>query len=410
MNSNREDRGKKMISLLKWAYCFSLLFSLILSDNCKTAQKTDLEDGQIYRFAGTGEPGYDGDGGPACSAKLNGPAGLAVDREDNIHVADLINCAVRKIDRKTGIIMTIAGSGQRGYDGDGGPATSAKLNRPGGIFVDNKGNLFVADSGNHCLRKADGRTDIVKTIAGIGREGFGGDGGKAEKAALNHPSGVVVDSRGNIYFNDYRNDRIRKIDHRGIISTYAGTGVPGYSGDGGPADQAAIDDVYGLAIDKQDNLYLIDSLNFAVRKVDARTRIISTIVGKGKPGPVVEFSSLSESFLGGKPHLKGTIGSEVAHAIEVDSQGNLFIGETGIHRIRMAHKGKQRLLIVAGSGKPGWTGDNGPALQASLEVHGLRLDSKGRLFFVDFIHHLVRVIDFAEESDDKGMEKQSSMN
>jgi len=399
-----------MISSLKWAYCFSLLLSLVLSDNCKTAQKMDWQNGQIYRFAGTGEPGYDGDGGSACSAKLNGPAGLAIDREDHIYVADLINCAVRKIDRRTGIIMTVAGSGQRGYDGDGGFATSAKMNRPEGIFVDDKRNLYVADSGNHCIRKVDGRTGIIKTIAGIGREGFGGDGGKAEKAALNHPSGVVVDSRGNIYFNDYRNDRIRKIDNRGIISTYAGTGVPGYSGDGGPADQAAINDVYGLAIDKQDNLYLIDSLNFAVRKVDAGTQIISTIVGKGKPGPAIEFSSVSESFLGGKPHPKGTIGSEVAHAIEVDSQGNLFIGETGIHQIRMAHKGKQCLLTVAGSGKPGWTGDDGPARQASLEVHGLRLDSKGRLFFVDFIHHIIRVIDFTKESDDKKMQKQSNMN
>ncbi len=221
-----------------------------------------MEDGQIFRFAGTGEPGYDGDGGLPCSAKLNGPAGLAVDREDNIHVADLINCAVRKIDRKTGIIMTLAGSGQRGYDGDGGPA-----------------------------------------------------------------------------------------------------------------DKAAIDNVYGLAIDKQDNLYLIDSLNFAVRKVDARIQIISTIVGKGKPGPVVEFSSLSDSLLGGKPHLKRTVGSEVAHAIEVESQGNLFIGETGTHRIRMAHKGMQRFLTVAGSGKPRWTGDNGPALQWLRTAAGRHTES-----------------------------------
>ena len=383
-----------MISLLKWAYCCPLLLSLVLSDNCKTKQKMEWQNGRIYRFAGTGEPGYDGDGGPACSAKLNGPAGLAIDIEDNIYVADLINCAIRKIDNRTGIILTVAGSGQGGYDGDGGPATSAKLNRPEGIFVDNKRNLYVADSGNHCIRKVDDRTGIIKTIAGIGREGFWGDDGKAEKAALNHPSGVVVDSRGHIYFNDYRNDRIRKIDNRGIISTYAGTGVPGYYGDGGPANQAAINDVYGLAIDRQDNLYLIDSLNFAVRKVDAGTRIISTIVGKGKPGPAIEFSSVLESFLGGKPHPKGTIGSEVAHAIEVDSQGNLFIGETGTHHIRMVHKGKQCLLTVAGSGKPGWTGDNGPARQASLEVHGLRMDSKSRLFFVDFIHHVIRKIDF----------------
>jgi len=383
-----------MNPLLKGIFCSSLLLLSVLSQGCKADQNIDWLNGTISRIAGTGEPGYSGDGGPACQAKLNGPAGLSIDSQDNLYVADLINCRIRKIDNKTGTMVTVAGSGQRGYEGDGGLATQAKLNRPEGVFVDDKSNIFVADSGNHCIRKIDGKTGIIKTIAGIGREGFGGDGGKAEKAILNHPAGVVADSRGHIYFNDYRNDRIRRIDTQGIILTYAGTGVPGYSGDGGPADTAAINDVYGLAIDKGNNLYFIDSLNFAVRKIDAGTGIISAVVGKGRPGRVIEFSPVLESFLGGHPHPKGTIGSEVPHALEIDPQGNVFIGETGIHRIRMVHKTKQYLLTVAGSGKPGWTGDDGPARQADLEVHGLRMDSKGRLFFVDFIHHVIRVISF----------------
>jgi len=396
-----------MIHILKWIYCCLLILFFALSDYDKTKQNIDWQNGRIYRYAGTGEPGYYGDGGPACSAKLNGPAGLAIDKKDNVYVADLINCVIRKIDIRTGIITTIAGSGQKGYEGDGCAATSAKLNRPEGIFVDDKGNLYIADSGNHCIRKVNGKTGIIKNIAGIGREGLGGDGGKAEKAILNHPAGVVVDSRYQIYFNDYRNDRIRKIDYRGVISTYAGTGIPGYSGDGGSANQATINDVYGLAIDKKDNLYLIDSLNFAVRKIDAHTGIIHTLVGRGKPGPVNEFSPVSESFLSGNPHPKGTSGSDVPHAVEVDSQGNLFIGETGTHRIRMVPKNKQCLLTVAGSGKPGWTGDDGPAQKATLEVHGLRIDSKGRIFFVDYIHHIVRVIDFIEKSDDKKLSKRT---
>ena len=390
-----------MSCLPRWNFYSLLFLLLVLSESCKTAHNFDYENGRIFRFAGTGEPGYCGDGGPACSAKLNGPAGLAIDKENNIYVADLINCAVRKIDGRKGTILTIAGSGQKGYAGDGGPAASAKLNRPEGIFVDNKQNLYIADSGNHCIRKVDGMTGIINTIAGIGRKGYGGDGGKAKKAILNHPAGVAGDSQGNIYFNDYRNDRIRKIDNQGGISTFAGTGVPGYSGDGDQANQATINDVYGLAIDKEDNLYLIDSLNFAVRKIEAATGIISTLIGKGRPGPVVEFSSVSDSFIGGKPHPKGAIGSEVPHAIEIDSHGNLFIGETGTHRIRMANKNRQCLLTIAGSGNPGWTGDNGPARQANLEVHGLRIDSRGRLFFVDFIHHVIRVIEFPNKSDDK---------
>jgi hypothetical protein len=204
----------------------------------------------------------------------------------------------------------------------------------------------------------------------------------------------VVDSRGNIYFNDYRNERIRKIDHQGVISTFAGTGIAGYYGDEVPANQATTSDVYGLAIDKEDNLYLIDSLNFAVRKVDASTNIISTIVGKGMPDPAVEFSPVWDSFLAGRLHPKGTIGSEVPHALEIDSQGNIFIGETGTHLIRMVHRARQYLLTVAGSGKSGWAGDDGPARKANLEVHGLRIDSKGRLFFVDFRHHIIRKISF----------------
>jgi len=395
-----------IVPLLRWIFCSLLLLLPALSNSGKTMQNFAWQNGRIYRFAGTGEPGYYGDGGPACSAKLNGPAGLAIDKEDNVYVADLINCMVRKIDGRTGSIMTIAGSGQRGCEGDGGPATSAKLNRPEGVFVDDKRNLYIADSGNHRIRKVDSRTGLIKTIAGTGQKGFGGDGEKAETATLNHPAGVVVDSHGNIYFNDYGNDRIRKIDNQGIISTYAGTGVPGYSGDRGPANQAAINDVYGMAIDEKDDLYLIDSLNFAARKIDSGTGIISTVVGQGRPGPVIEFSPILQSFLGGNPHPKGVIGSEVPHAIEIDSQGNLFIGETGTHRIRMVHKNKQCLLTVAGSGKPGWTGDNGPARQANLEVHGLRIDSKGRLFFVDFIHHIIRAIEFPEKTDDKRPSKR----
>ena len=378
----------------------SVVFSLVLTvltHSCTRANPDNWRDGRVCGFAGTGEPGYYGDGGPACYAKLNGPAGLAIDKLDNVYVADLINCVVRKIDDRTGTILTVAGSGQRGYEGDGGPATQAKLNRPEGVCVDDKSNIFVADSGNHCIRKIDGRTGIIKTIAGIGREGFGGDGGKAEKAILNHPAGVVVDSHSNTYFNDYRNDRIRKIDNQSIISSYAGTGVPGYSGDGGPANRATINDVYGLAIDKNDNLYLIDSLNFAVRKIDPDTGIISTIVGQGRPGPVIECSPILQSFLAGRSHPKGAVGSEVPHAVEIDSQGNLFIAETGAHRIRMVDKNKHCLLTIAGSGKPGWTGDGGPARQASLEVHGLRIDSKGRLFFIDFIHHVIRVIEFPQK-------------
>jgi len=365
-----------MHSLLKTGfYCLAFFFS-ILTTPCLGIEKFSWEKGKVFCFAGTGEPGYTGDGGPARLARLNGPAGLAIDRDDNIYVADLINCVVRKIDGGTGIISTVAGSGESGFGGDGGPALRAKLNRPEGIFVDSEGALYIADSGNHRIRKVEPSTGIIKTIAGNGEAGYAGDNDSALKARLNNPAGVVVDSKGNVYFNDYGNDRIRKIDSRGIITTCAGTGMPGYSGDGGPATKAGINDVYGMAIDKNDNIYVIDSLNFAVRKIDSRTGFISTVVGKGKPGPVVEFASIQEAFLGGKSHAKGTIGSEVPHAIEVDSLKNIFVGETGPNRIRMIDALKNRIFTIAGNGERGWPGDDGLAKKASLEVHGLRMDSR----------------------------------
>lgn len=294
-----------------------------------------------------------------------------------------------------GTIHRFAGTGIAGYCGDGKKADTAQLNGPAGVFVDGSGNIFIADFLNHRIRKIDARTGIINTIAGNGDSGYNGDGINACEATLNYPAGVVVDSMGNVYFNDYKNNRIRKICTSGIVSTYAGTGIQGYSGDGELADTAQINEVYGLAIDRQDNIYIIDSLNFAVRKVDAKSRIITTIIGKGEPGPIHEFSSISSSFLGGPIHNKETIGMEkVPHAIEVDSNGNLFIGDTGSHRIRMVDIEQDLVYSIAGIGEKGYSGDNGSALNASLGVYGLRMDSESNLYFVDFHNHVIRVIRF----------------
>jgi hypothetical protein len=348
----------------------------------------------IYRYAGTGIAGYGGDGDKAEMAQLNGPAGLAIDKDDNVFTAEIHNNVISRIDAKTGIISTVAGCGLKGYDGDGGPAIHARLNGPEAVFVDDYRNIYIADTYNHKIRKVDVQTGTITTIAGTGEAGYNGDGIKAYDSKMNCPAGVVADSYGNVYFNDYKNDRIRKVDPEGIISTCAGTGIHGYSGDGGPADKAMINDVYGLGIDKNNNIYIMDSLNFAVRKVDARSGIITTVVGKGKPGPVIEFESICNSFIGGLLHDKGTIGMEAPHAVDVDSEGNLYIGDTGSYRIRMVDMKKDSVYTVAGNGEKGCSGDGGPALGARLGVHGLRMDSKNNLYFVDFHCHVIRVIRF----------------
>lgn len=343
---------------------------------------TDWLNNRVFAFAGNGKAGYSGDGSLAENARLNGPAGLAIDKENNVYVVEIFNNVVRKIDSKTKIITTVAGNGKNGFAGDEGPATQAMLNGPEGVYVDDSFNIYIADTYNHRIRKVDSKTGVISTIAGNGEAGYSGDGDDACKAKLDTPAGVVVDSKGNVYFNDYGNDRIRKVDKRGIISTFAGIGTHGYSGDGGPADRAMINDVYGLAVDKNDNVYIADSLNFAIRKVDSRTGIISTVIGKGKPGKVIEFEEISKSHLCGEAHKKGTTGGKVPHAVDVDKNGNIFIADTAVNRIRIADMSKNQVYTIVGADGEG------------IAVHGLRADNKGNLYFVSFHNHIVGMVKF----------------
>src|SRR5215208_1803571 len=209
-----------------------------------TVRKVDSH-GVITTVAGTGEEGYSGDGGPATKARLNFPFAVAVDREGNLYISDENNYRIRKVD-KEGIITTFAGTGEGGYSGDGGPATSAKLIDPGGLSFDGKGNLYVADYKS--VRKID-PSGTITTVAGTGELGYSGDGGPATEAKLTAYD-VALDHKGNIYICDLENQRIRKVDRDGIIHTVAGTGKKGYSGDGGPATKAALKDPWGVAVDR----------------------------------------------------------------------------------------------------------------------------------------------------------------
>jgi hypothetical protein len=193
--------------------------------------------GDITTVAGTGEQGFSGDGGKATEARLMASSGVFVDSKGNLFIADSGNNRIRRVDGQTGIITTVAGIGEKGFSGDGGKATEARLYNPIDVFVDSLGNLFVADYWNHRIRRVDGQTGVITTVAGTGEEGFSSDGGKATEARL-YPSDVFVDSLGNLFITDYLNNRVRRVDGQtGVITTVAGTGERGFSGDGGKATQ-----------------------------------------------------------------------------------------------------------------------------------------------------------------------------
>jgi uncharacterized repeat protein (TIGR01451 family) len=283
-------------------------------------QRNDLS-GIVTVLAGTpSATGYTGDGGPATAALFNGIYSIAVDGADNIYVADGGNHAIRKINSATGIITTIAGNGTCGYSGDGGPSTAARVCTPYGIICDATGSIYFAEAGNAVIRKIN-TAGIISTVAGTGVWGFSGDGGPATSAQLNSPYGVTLDNLGNMYIADANNYRIRKVNTSGIISTIAGTGVSGYSGDGGPAIGATMNMPYSMAVDRFGNVVFTDIWNNVVRKINP-IGTISTVAGNGIAG----FSG------DGGPATNAEL--NYAQGIYIDGTNNLFIADGSNNEVR----------------------------------------------------------------------------
>jgi sugar lactone lactonase YvrE len=275
--------------------------------------------GTITTFAGTGAQGFSGDGGPATSAQLNLPTGVAVDGQGNVYIVDTNNSRVRKVD-PAGTITTFAGSGTQGFSGDGGPATAAQLTVPEDVAVDGQGNVYIVDTYNNRMRKVD-PAGTITTFAGSGTQGFSGDGGPATAAQLNLPDGVAVDGRGNVYIPDTNNDRVRKVDPAGTITTFAGSGTQGFSGDGGPATAADLNQPTGVAVDGQGDVYIADYDNFRVRKVDS-AGTITTFAGTGASG----------AFGDGGPATSAQL--YFPREVAVDGEGNVYIADTNNLRLR----------------------------------------------------------------------------
>jgi uncharacterized repeat protein (TIGR02543 family) len=358
--------------------------------NQADANVSNVVEGYIYTVAGTGAAGYSGDGGPATSAQLNNPSDVALDASGNLYIADYENSVIRKVDHNTGYIYTVAGTGAAGYSGDGGPATSAQLNHPNGVALDAPGNLYIADQYNNIIRQVDHNTGAISTVAGNYKKGAGysGDGGPATSAQLYNPNGVALDASGNLYISDSSNCVIRFVDYAtGIISTVAGSYAlgPGYSGDGGPAINAQLFYPYGVALDAFSNIFIGDTSNSVIRFVDYATGIISTVAGSYALGP--GYSGDGGPATGAQMYWP--------NGVALDAFSNIFIGDTSNSVIRYVDQATGIISTVAGNHAlgPGYSGDGGPATGAQMDTPVVvALDALGNLYIGDQGNNVIRQV------------------
>ena len=395
-----------------------------------------IQAGAIGTIAGIGEPGWGGDAGPAIAATLNEPKAVALDTAGHLYIADSENHLVRKVDARTGIITTIAGtcgpdarasmpaepvleppeddedpladpvskpgdayaqkpdlsgmvryvtgtpSKDRRFSGDGGPATGAGLNFPSAVAVAEDGTVYIADTWNHRIRRVDPCTGVISTIAGTGQAKFYGDNGPAVKAALNEPVALILDGPDCLYIADQSNNRIRKLEvPSGVITTVVGTGESGYNGDGAPGPETALAGPSGLALDQEGNLYIADTFNGRIRKWDRRAGTVETEAGgtgafQFTPGENESSPNLSRPY-----------------AIALHPDGRLFITDSDNHLIRVWNLQKREMSLLAGNGTPAYSGDGKDPRQSSLNYpFGVALDARGHVYIADTFSHRIRVV------------------
>ena len=324
-----------------------------------------------------------GDGGAATNASFN-DSGVATDAAGNLFIADFGNNRIHKVDTK-GFLSTVAGNGSSTFSGDGGPAVNAGLNYPLDMTFDASGNMYIPDLHNQRIRKVN-TNGIITTVAGNGSSGYSGDGGAATNAALNYPSGVAADASGNLYIADTFNYRIRKVDTNGVITTVAGRGgAGGYSGDGGAATNARLSFPVSIAVDSFGDVFVADESNNSIRKVDTNG-IITTVAGHGA----------SDGGYSGDGGAATNANLNFPAGVAVDDLGNIFIADTLNNRIRKVDA-KGIITTVAGSVSPGYSGDGGIATNATLSgPEDVAVDASGNMFIADSNNLRVRKVPLAD--------------
>lgn len=335
----------------------------------------------LTTVAGTGQVGFSGDGGPAASAQLNDPYGVVRGPDGALWFCEHNGHRIRRIARD-GTISTVAGTGERAYAGDGGPATAAALNLPHEIRFDAAGNLFIADTGNNAIRRIDARTGIITTIAGgPSLRGYTGDGGPASAAAFKGPHSIQFDPAGHLYVCDVGNHVIRRIDRAtGIITTLAGTGKPGPTPDGAPLAGTPFNNPRSLDVDRDGNLWLVTREGNQVFKLDLTAGVIRHIAGTGADGFTGHAGPAREATLSGP---KG---------IALDADGNAWLADTESHSVRMINAHTGTLDWIAGTGTKGDGADGDPRACALNRLHGIFVDADGAIYFGDSEAHKIRVL------------------
>jgi hypothetical protein len=287
-----------------------------------TVRKIDMATKTITTVAGTGESGYSGDGSSATSATMNEPYSLQIAANGDIYIVDRLNAAVRKVDAVTGIITTVAGTGESGYSGDGGPGKRAQMREPNDCFLTSTGGLLIADIQDQRIRHLDLSSGILTTFAGNGEKVRQGDGLPAAEASILGARAVCMDRVGNTYICEREGNGVRKVNSNGIMSTIAGTGERGYTGDKGPATDSQWGSPKAIRCNDKDEIIVVDTENHALRKIDPTSNIVTTIAGghlggDGDGGPATD------------------AGLERPHGCGIDKSGTIYIADSNNHRVRI---------------------------------------------------------------------------
>ena len=338
------------------------------------------EPGIITTAVGTGQRGYTGDGGLATVAQMSEPFMCAFDSLGNMYIAEAMNHCIRLVERGSGLIESVAGTGEAGYSGDGGPANQATLNQPYSLQIDTNGDIYVVDRLNYVIRKIDAISRTITTVAGTGESGYGGDGDRAVRAQLREPNDCFLDGSGGLLIADVQDQRIRRLQlSSGVIATFAGSGEKERSGDGRLALEASILGARAVCMDRAGNTYIAEREGNGIRMVDTHG-VMHTLAGTGKFGYTGD----------GGPALEATWGGP--KAIRCDHDGNLLVVDTENHAIRRIDASTGIVSTIAG-GRLGGGGDGSRATVAAMDrPHGVDVDADGNIFIADSNNHRVRVV------------------